>query len=585
MLGVARPVRGLQRLALALAGTLTLLWAAVLPASAEQPLAGSGSGDSGPPGALPLVVVAGALVAAALLALVRSRRRRRDRPGEPGGGREGGAPAAARSSADVPGPGASSGRAPESIRALRERAATALIETDDSTRTSEQELAFAIAQLGEDAAAPFRDALAQAKGLTGEAFGLHHQALGIALQASDRAGDAARDESSSPEMPGERTLLERVIDLCRQADASLDEQVGAFDAQRDLQGRVHDVLPGLGERIAATGLQLEAASQSLAALSQAHPAAALQAGQQNLAAARPRVAFARRAVGAGEELLIQGDRAGAATHVRAAEEAIAQAEALLAALERLPQELESASRQIYSVMAELARDLEEAERLGVPAQRPELHRYVMQTLHWARDAIDTGRSDPIATLRGLTESDTALEQALVPLRDAAVARERAVALLPGALSSADISVRAAADFVGTRRGAVGAPARTALAQSEQELIAAQAMAGSDALAALGRAQQADRLADQALALAQQDEARARNDQARSGGLGSIGEMILGGILIDAMTNRGPSAWGSPGGSSGGGGQVSGGGGGWQGHGPSSFGGGGGGGRHSGGGRF
>jgi hypothetical protein len=179
----------------------------------------------------------------------------------------------------------------------------------------------------------------------------------------------------------------------------------------------------------------------------------------------------------------------------------------------------------------------------------------------------------------------------VPVRAAAETRRRAEALLASTTDAARMSIQAADDFITTRRGAIGAEARTRLAEAQREFAAGQT--ASDPVVALGHMQAADHLSDQAHALAQQDEAQYRNAQQRgggpggpggSGGSGNLGSIILGGILIDAMTRGGRGGgMGFPGGggfSRPSGGSRSGGS-----RGPASFGGGGTRGRRSGGGRF
>ncbi len=128
---------------------------------------------------------------------------------------------------------------------------------------------------------------------------------------------------------------------------------------------------------------------------------------------------------------------------------------------------------------------------------------------------------------------------------------------------------AAADFISTRRGAVGAEARTRLSEAQRHLEAAQQLAESDPSKALQHAQSATQLASRALWAAQADVNRYQDNQRPpSGGVtgsgGNAAGAILGGILIDSMLRGG---FGGRGGNWGGRG-----GGGWGGPGPGSFGG-------------
>lgn len=192
-------------------------------------------------------------------------------------------------------------------------------------------------------------------------------------------------------------------------------------------------------------------------------------------------------------------------------------------------------RAIDALVVETQKDLAEAEWLGLPPEVAGTHRFAADTLTWAHQVIGAGNYDPIAVRRALEESDAALDAALVPLREAEARRQRAVALLASATDAARASIQAADDFITTRRGAVGAEARTRLAESKRRFE--QGAAEPDPIAALEHMQAADALSDQANALAQQDEARTRNAQQRGGG-DALGNIVLGGILIDAITRGG-----------------------------------------------
>jgi uncharacterized membrane protein YgcG len=509
------------------------LAAGISAAAAGEPGSGSGSG------VLPWLVGGFLLVGAVVVVLWIVRRTKRRAPGS--------GPAA-----DTP---ATPAELP--IGELRQQVAAALIEVDDSIRTSEQELGFAIAQFGEESTGAFTAALAQSRADLTTAFGLQREA---------RAAEGG---------PDERATLEQVLALCTAADERLDEQVEGFDRLRDLERTVDTVLPALAGQVAALPARAEVAAATIAGLTARWPAAALAPLGRQLEQARERISFAEESVRVGGELLAAGDRTGAVARTRAIEEAVGQATTLLEVVERAPGTLEMTQRAVEALISETQKDLAEAERLGLPREVAGPHHFASDTLSWAQQSLASGSFDPTAVRRALEESDAALDAALVPLREAEQRRERALALLTSATDSARSSIQAANDFITTRRGAVGAEARTRLAEAQRRFD--QASAETDPVLALDHMQAADALSDQAYAQAQQDEARARNAQQRGGGSGSLGTAILGGILIDAMT-RGS---GGRGGSWSGGFSAPRGGG----RGPSSFGGSATRARRSGGGRF
>ena len=511
--------------------------AAVALASGIQAAAAGGTGGSGGGSLLPWLVGAVVLVGGGLLVL-RLVRRGRGAGTKPG-----------------PGEGRSGEPAEPTIEQLRQQVAALLIDVDDSIKTSEQELGFAVAQFGEDSVGAFTEALAQSRADLARAFELQRQAQQV------QGG------------PGERALLAEILGLCTTADERLDEQVESFDRLRDLERTIDTVLPGLAQQVAALPARADAAAATVVQLGTRWPAAALAPLDRHMEQARERISFSEDSVRVGAELLATGDRTGAVARARATEEAIGQAGTLLDFVERSPEILDTAQRAIDALTVETQKDLAEAEALGLPPEVAGTHRFAADTLAWAQQVVGAGNYDPIAVRRALEESDTALDAALVPLREAEARRQRAVALLASATDAARASIQAADDFITTRRGAVGAEARTRLAEAQRRFEAG--LGAPDPIAALEQVQAADTLADQAYVLAQQDEARVRDAQRRDGGSGSLGTIVLGGILIDAMTRGGGSYGGSRGPSfpSGGG------------RGPGSFGGSATRGRRSGGGRF
>lgn len=450
----------------------------------------------------------------------------------------------------------------QTIEELRRAAASALIEVDDSIKTSEQELGFAIAGFGEQEAVPFTAALAESKRELASAF--QSQRLAQETQGT----------------PAERAHLEQIVALCTAADDRLDDQVAQFDTLRDLERRIADVLPALNEQVTGLRTRLTASTATAEAIKAKWPPAAMGNLLNNLDQAVERITFAEESVATGTQLLTTEDRVGAVARARAAEESIGQATTLLDNVDRAPENLALAQRSIQALIVESEKDLAEAVRLGLPPEVSSRHAFASETLAWAQGAIAAGNYDPIGTRLALEESDAALETALVPLREAAESRRRAEALLATTSDAARASIQAAGDFITTRRGAVGAEARTRLADAQRRYEAG--VAASDPVEALGHMQAAHQLADRASALAQQDEARYQNSQQMGGGSsgGGLGNVILGGILINAMNRGGGGRGGGISFPTGGGGGAP-----ARRPGPGSFGGGATRGRRSGGGRF
>ncbi len=520
-------------------------WAASAIALADG-LRGTSSADSGDSSGSPNFVpwvVGGVVVLGAGGVLLATR-----------GRRQGGRPTAPSGEPPVPA---------VSEDDLRKQAAAALIEADDSLKTSEQELGFAEAQFGEDQTKPFSDALEKARAEVKAAFGLQQK-------LDDDAADS----------PAQRLAwLQEILQRCQGADQLLDDQVAAFDQLRAMDREIDKILPALARRATALGGRLPTAQATIDSLTSQFPPAATKLASDNLNEASHRINFAETALQKGTELLTTGDRTSAVANARAAEEALGQADRLLTSVERAPSDLAQSQAAISALLIETDKDVAEAGRLATSGELEIVVEHAKQTLAWARQVTSAGNYDPVTTRRALQEADDALESALGPARDAAAVRARAAGLLKSAADAAVASIQAAQDFIATRRGAVGAEARTRLTAAERRYTAAVALADSDPQKALAEIQAADSQADQALALAQRDESdyqnRLNSRGGMGGGSGGLGNIVLGGILIDAISGGRRGGGGFPGfpmpGS--------------RGSGPGSFGGSGTRGRRSGGGRF
>ena len=240
--------------------------------------------------------------------------------------------------------------------------------------------------------------------------------------------------------------------------------------------------------------------------------------------------------------------AAAVVDGRAAEDAITQAETLLDGIARRESELAGAVEQVPAARSEVELDLAEARALPDDAIAPVVAR-AAAALAAADEAAGGSRPDPVAALRLLGEAGTALDQGIADARESAERERKATAALEQAVLTARSSVAAAEDFVATRRGAVGAQARTRLAEAQRHL---QQAGGLDPVAALQEAQQADALAQDALRIARADVSQWSRPGATTSAGADLAGMILGGILAGATSGyRGGPRRGGGGFSSGG----------------------------------
>ncbi|MBL7256881.1 TPM domain-containing protein [Actinoplanes sp. LDG1-01] len=286
-----------------------------------------------------------------------------------------------------------------------------------------------------------------------------------------------------------------------------------------------------------------------------------------------------------------GDRAEAALAVRAAEQAVDQAEQLVAAVSRAAADLPAARSAAEALIAEITGEIA-AGRAALSGGGPAPAGLAAaisggeQALAAAATALAVSRPDPIEAVATLQAADAALDAALAEARDVAERLAHDRGLLAQELPVARAEVAATNDFITTRRGAVDSGARATLSEALRHLATAESVAGTDPATALAEARQARRLAANAGQAARLDVQRwgggggsGWGGPGQSGGFdaGAFAGAVLGGIL----SGGGRSYGGRSGGGFSGGGF---GGSGSRGR-RTSGGGGGGGGRRGGGGRF
>lgn len=436
---------------------------------------GSGSGSGGAVGIVIIVVSVLALVAVGAYFVIRAARRR------------------------------AASRPAESTEDLGKRAAAALVAADDALREAEQEHGFAAAQFGEEATRGLRDALTTARAELEQAFTVRQQ-------LDDEVPDT--DEQV-------RAWHEQTLQLATSADQRVQSQLEAF---ADLR-RIEQDLPATRERLRSARAEatpaLQNAEERFAQLAATYPGPALSTIADNTAQATDRLALADGQLSAADAAAAAGDTGRAAIALRTAEQAIAQARQLADAVGAHGDRIAAAAAEIPALRAELARDIAAAETLPDPDGR------LAAASAAARAQLDAPAEDPVAALAALQRVDEELDALLRTARDAAARAEHARQVLPPTLAHAQAQIGAAEDFISSRRGAIGATARTRLADARASFALAEQQAQAAPEQALDAASRAARLASDAISAAQSDVS---DFSGGSGGGGDLGAM-LGGILI------------------------------------------------------
>jgi uncharacterized membrane protein YgcG len=481
---------------------------------------------------------------------------------------------------------------------LARQANKLLVDTDDALHNATQEVGFAEAEFDDSDVKPYRDAVTAAQAEIKQAFAVRQQL----------------DDATPEDQPTKVKMYQDIIAHCQAASAEVEEQAKRLDALRDLEKTAPDALAALPDTIVALKARLPAIQAATRTLSGYAPSS-WAAVKGNTEEADKRGHFAETQIAQGKAALAATppDNNAAAHAARAAQEAVAQANQLLDAVEHLAAALDQARAQLKDEIAAADADLTAAKAAvqSNPAASGETAVSAAdlakagELLQNARREATSTAPDPISALKSAQAAHATADQVLAGIRDAAAQQARSKSTYDAAFQSADTSIAQARSFVASRSDGVGTQARTRLAEAERHFAQAQALAATDLNGAAQEARTADQMADEASSLAQSNFGS--YDRYGGGGFGgpgryggpsgpagaTIGGAILGGIIGGMLSGGGRrgggfggTPWGSGGGWTGGGssggiggfggfGGGHGGGGGWSGGGGGGHGGGGG----------
>ncbi len=416
------------------------------------------------------------------------------------------------------------------------QAGSALVRADDAITSSKEELGFAVAQFGEGATAEFSRAIEIAKTKMSEAFDLRQK-------LDDEIEDSIHDR---------RAWHIRIIQICDEIDDALDDNAEAFDELRQLEQNAPQALDRV--RAARAELQpvLDGAAPALAALGTTYDAAALSTVADNPAQAQERAALADRSIALAADAINGGRTGEAAFAIRTAEQAIAQALQLAQAITSLGTEFDEIETRARALVVDMQADLVASQQLpdadGAIATAASSTAALLQQVQ--QDLNGNSRS-PRRTLEALTAADMQIDAAIARGRESVERARRVQQMLEQTLAQANSEIRAAREYMETRRGTVGSTARTRLSQAEVGLTKAIDLRAANPEAALTEAGRALDLVRQAVASAQADVASYnphRYDDGWGGGLfggsnsrssgSGLGGDILGGIIGGLLSGGG-----------------------------------------------
>lgn len=427
--------------------------------------------------------------------------------------------------------GAARTAAPEKLtqKQLDQRAGSLLVQLDDELRTSEEELGFAIAQFGEGATKQFSKALAGARAKVAEAFELK-QAL------DDAKPDTAEEK---------RSMTTRIIQLCEAADAELDAQADAFDELRKLEQTAPQAADAVAATLEPLRKRIAGAEKEIARLNEQYSAEAVAPAAGNPEQASRLLAATTNALEEARTALDEGRSSDAAVAVASAQASVGQATQLLDGVDTLGKDLQEASARLDEAIGDARADLAEAQAVpstgATAADAARLAPLVASTSTALESVSHDAKANPISSLGRIEQLRSRLGEGLASARNTQTRLAKAQAALDRTLVSARSEISSAEQFISTRRGAIGADARTRVSEARRHLDKAVALATTDPEAALREAEQAGDLARTASRQAQAD-LQGFSPSGLGGGRSSGGDAVLGavigGLLGSGMGSRG-----------------------------------------------
>ncbi|MRG59968.1 hypothetical protein GE115_08815 [Agromyces sp. CFH 90414] len=426
---------------------------------------------------------------------------------------------------------------------LAQRAKSALVAADERVRVTADELVFAEAELGSEATADLRTALASVREHLGEAFRLNQL-------NHDEIPDTAEEL---------RSRNARIAQLCDWAEDLLDERTSALAEKIARARRAPEIIAGVRADASRLRSRIPHARETIERLAARYSHEALAQVESNPAEAEQLLGFAEHSSGVAERRREAGQREQANLALEASTESVRRAAALLDAVETFEVEALRAESTLAAIVedsrGDIAVALNEPYNAGVTA--------AITQLQGALAALPAAgvNVDPFTQLNRLREANAGLDAAI------AAARERAARPIPPlehvqhAIDDADRQLAVASNVIAGHRGWIGADARTRLAESERIRLDLDRFLGAPAATitvidedhreqAMAMARRVAYLAGEALQLAQRDIDSSRPQDPYGGGgnwgggpgwgggrRGGGGDMmggILGGLVIGSV---------------------------------------------------
>lgn len=421
------------------------------------------------------------------------------------------------------------------LEELHTRAGSALLQADTTMSHAKQELEFARAQYNDQQVTEFAQEIARAEDLMSRSF--QRQQL-----LTDNIPDTDAEQ---------RAWLTEIIDNSQEVTRIAQEQDAKLAQLRNLEQEAPAAIEALAQRLPQLRASVEEIAAQYRALKERYLPSALEPISKTPTLLESNMVLCAAEVEKAKATVATA-RSEAVAHLRTAEEAASQIQALGAAVNTRSHELEQAQLGLSTDLLSIQRDVAEAKSLAASRRRDDLGAVAAgmeAVLNQVTQSASTRPNDPLTLVNQLHQLSAELDKAMTNMR---ATRERSRAAsqnLDRTMRSAYAAVNGARSYINNRRAAVGPMTLTAVSEAERHLDQAQRLASSDPLNAMKEANMAIQKATDAQNRAQSEVGNYYNNHDRGGGFGGdLAKGLLLGALMTAM-NSGTSSWGSNGGHS------------------------------------
>ncbi|MEP6844197.1 MAG: hypothetical protein ABJA11_11785 [Pseudolysinimonas sp.] len=343
----------------------------------------------------------------------------------------------------------------------RTDAGIALVRADDAVKEGEDELAFAVAQFGDDRTREFASTLATAHANLTRAFRLQQQ-----LDDSQPDSDQQRAE-----------WTHQIRSLADGARTSVTAMAASFDELRRTEAGAPDTLKVLRASLVALATRRAASARTVADLRTKYLDSAISTVGANLDAADVALAAGATAADATDAALSSSTVPNVTDKLKLVQDAVGTATQQLDAIDHRRDELASAEASIANLVTECTGAVAAAKTLRDAPPDPDSATAVNNAIATLQSELaasaKAGRRDPAARLDALVDASDKLDVAVAAAQNQQRRLDGARAALGGAMVSATSQIAAVTDFIDGHRSGVGADARTRLAEAQRQLMLAQ----------------------------------------------------------------------------------------------------------------